>query len=204
MYNIYFGKRRITLCTPDEKVLKDPNAVILKTDDNFNYTQIIEVLDNSPAIRHLMIYTESDLEYAFKKFRSVFKEVNAGGGLIHNENKDYLLIFRNDMWDLPKGKQEDGEEISKTALREVEEECGIDDMELGDLICITHHCYRIHNEFILKHTHWFNMACNKKCYPVPQREENITKAEWISREIINDYLKDTYPSIKEVFDNTSV
>ena len=53
-----------------------------------------------------------------------------------DENKEFLLIFRDEMWDLPKGKQEPDEEISKTALREVEEECGISGMDLEKLLCI--------------------------------------------------------------------
>jgi 8-oxo-dGTP pyrophosphatase MutT (NUDIX family) len=203
MYNIYFGKRCITLCTPDEKVMKDPNVVILRTDDNFNYTQILEILDHSPAIRHIMLYTDSNIEYAFNKFKSIFKEINAGGGVIENEQKEFLLIYRNEMWDLPKGKQEPNEEISKTALREVEEECGISGMTIGKLLCITRHCYKLNEKFILKHTWWYTMKYNKNNTPIPQIEENITKIEWVKAEHLQNYIKETYPSIKEVFKATS-
>ena len=93
MYNIYFGKRCITLCTPDEKIIKDPNAVILRTDNKYNYSQIIEILESSPAIRHLMIYTESEIDSEFNRLRALFKEINAGGGVIENENKEFLKSF---------------------------------------------------------------------------------------------------------------
>ena len=90
MYNIYFGKRCITLCTPDEKIIKDPNAVILRTENKYNYSQIIEILESSPAIRHLMIYTESEIDSEFNRLRALFKEINAGGGVIENENKEFI------------------------------------------------------------------------------------------------------------------
>jgi ADP-ribose pyrophosphatase YjhB (NUDIX family) len=201
MYNIYFGKRCITLCTPDEKIIKDPNAVILRTDNKYNYSQIIEILESSPAIRHLMIYTESEIDSEFNRLRALFKEINAGGGVIENENKEFLLIFRDEMWDLPKGKQEPDEEISKTALREVEEECGISGMDLEKLLCITRHCYKLNGTFILKHTWWYQMKYHKNTAPIPQKEENITKTEWVKIEQLPNYLKETYPSIKEVFNS---
>lgn len=33
----------------------------------------------------------------------------------------------------------------------------------------------------------------------PQTEEDITKAAWVARSSLPPFLKDTYPSIKEVF-----
>ena len=33
----------------------------------------------------------------------------------------------------------------------------------------------------------------------PQREEDITKAAWVPRSGLSPYLKNTYPSIVEVF-----
>ena len=51
--------------------------------------------------------------------------IEAAGGLVKNENGDYLFIYRNDKWDLPKGKIEKDEKTKVAAVREVEEECGI-------------------------------------------------------------------------------
>ena len=33
----------------------------------------------------------------------------------------------------------------------------------------------------------------------PQTEEDITKAAWVAKSSLPPFLKDTYPSIKEVF-----
>ena len=51
--------------------------------------------------------------------------IEAAGGLVINRKGEYLFIYRNDKWDLPKGKLEKGERKRQGAVREVEEECGI-------------------------------------------------------------------------------
>ena len=49
---------------------------------------------------------------------------------ILNSQKEVLFIYRNQLWDLPKGMTEAGETIEATALREVAEECGIDKLSI--------------------------------------------------------------------------
>ena len=53
----------------------------------------------------------------FAEFCSHFREIPAGGGLVRNKEGKYLLIYRHKLWDLPKGKQEPGEDIETCALR---------------------------------------------------------------------------------------
>ena len=140
-----------------------------------------------------------DIEGTYKGFCSQFKEVNAAGGLVSNRRGDVLLIRRNDLWDLPKGHQEEGEDISVTALREVQEETGVLNLRLGGLICITDHCYRRNDIWHLKHTWWYDMLYMDPVDLTPQKEEDITKAAWVARSGLSPYLKNTYPSIVEVF-----
>ena len=130
-----------------------------------------------------------------------YKEVNAAGGLVHNQDGKYLMIRRNDKWDLPKGHQEPDEVITDTALREVWEETGLTGLELQDFICVTHHCYRRDGVWVLKHTWWYNMLSTGSDSTVPQTEENITQAVFMDKEAVSEALKDTYPSIREVFTN---
>ena len=59
------------------------------------------------------------------------KDVNvrAGGGLVYRKRKggvEVLVVHRPsyDDWSFPKGKQNPGEKLKETALREVEEETG--------------------------------------------------------------------------------
>jgi 8-oxo-dGTP pyrophosphatase MutT (NUDIX family) len=37
------------------------------------------------------------------------KTIVAAGGLVFNENKELLMIYRRSKWDLPKGKLDEGE-----------------------------------------------------------------------------------------------
>lgn len=56
-------------------------------------------------------------------------DVQAGGGLVYRKRKggvEVLVVHRPsyDDWSFPKGKQNPGEKLKETALREVEEETG--------------------------------------------------------------------------------
>ena len=136
---------------------------------------------------------------AFPAFCAQFQEITAGGGLVRNRKGQYLLIRRHGIWDLPKGKQEPDESIEACALREVGEECGLRHLRLGDLICITHHSYRLFGENCLKHTYWYRMSDEREEPLLPQSEEDITEARWVDGDQLPHYLEGTYPSIAEVF-----
>ena len=129
------------------------------------------------------------------------KEITAGGGLVRNSEGKYLVIFRRGMWDLPKGKQEDGEAIEECALREVNEETGLEGLTLRELICITEHTYELRGELILKHTYWFNMEYRGSNLPVPQTEEDITKACWVAAEELPEIAKSSFASLAPVFNS---
>lgn len=133
------------------------------------------------------------------EFCSNFQEIPAGGGLVRNREGKYLLIFRHGIWDLPKGKQEPGENIATCALREVEEETGLHDLRLGELITVTHHTYQVFGQKCLKHTHWYWMDDLSEESLLPQEEEDITLAKWVDKASLPEYLEGSYPSIVEVF-----
>ena len=159
---------------------------------------MIELFEISTTLSHIYIPTD-DIEDTYRKVCAEFLEVNAGGGLVENRRGDFLLISRNGLWDLPKGHQDPGEEISVTALREVQEETGIEELILKDLICITDHCYKRDGIWHLKHTWWYAMLDNKPIDLTPQREEDISKAAWVAKSSLPPFLQNTYPSIVEVF-----
>jgi len=127
------------------------------------------------------------------------KDVDAAGGLVTNAAGEVLMILRDDIWDLPKGHREEGESTEYTAAREVAEETGISDLNVGSLICVTVHMYFRDGVWCRKHTHWYNMTTLSTSDPVPQEEEGITDAVWIPRPLLWQYLEGTYPSIVEVF-----
>ena len=198
MRKIYFEKRCIIICPSGEQVLSDPNAVIFNMGEDSDIHSLVGMFENSGSL--LRIYIPSDdVDETYGKVCREFIEVNAGGGLVSNRRGDFLLINRNGLWDLPKGHQDPGEEISVTALREVQEETGIDQLELADLICVTDHCYIRNGMWHLKHTWWYDMLYTDPTDLTPQTEEDISKAAWVAKSSLPPFLLNTYPSIIEVF-----
>lgn len=203
MRKIYFEKRCIIICPPDEQALSDPNAILYNIGTSVDIHSLVGMFETSDSLLKVYIPTD-DPEETYLRICSEFAEVNAGGGLVSNRRGDYLLISRNGLWDLPKGHQDPGEEISVTALREVSEETGIDQLMLRDLICVTDHCYRRDGKWHLKHTWWYDMLYTDPTDLTPQTEEDISKAAWVAKSSLPPYLRNTYPSILEVFREAKV
>jgi len=198
MHRIYFEKRCIMICSPDDQALTDPNAILFASGGSADIHSLISMVETSDSLHRVCIPSD-DVEGTYKAICAEFKEVNAGGGLVSNRRGDFLLISRNGLWDLPKGHQDPGEAIETTALREVQEETGIEDLELRELICITDHCYKRDGIWHLKHTWWFDMLYTDPTDLTPQREEDISKAAWVAKSSLPPFLLNTYPSIVEVF-----
>ncbi|MBR2127706.1 MAG: NUDIX domain-containing protein [Bacteroidales bacterium] len=198
MHKIYFEKRCIIICSPDDPALSDPNVIRFSPGEDLSIHALVEMVEASDTLHRTCIPT-TDVEGTYRRICEEFKEVNAGGGLVSNRRGDFLLISRNGLWDLPKGHQDPGEDIRVTALREVQEETGINDLEVRELICITDHCYRRDGIWHLKHTWWYDMLYTDPTDLTPQKEEDITKAAWVAKSSLPPFLLNTYPSIAEVF-----
>lgn len=203
MHKIYFEKRCIMICTPDDQAMSDPNAIMFKPGESMDIHDLVGMVETSGSLQRICIPGE-DTEDTYRRICSEFKEVNAGGGLVSNRRGDYLLISRNGLWDLPKGHQDPGEPIEETALREVSEETGISKLEIRGLICVTDHCYRRDGIWHLKHTWWYDMLYTDPTDLTPQKEEDISKAAWVARSSLPPFLRNTYPSIAEVFREAKV
>lgn len=198
MHKIYFEKRAIVICPPTDDALTDPNAICFYLGENFNISTLVGMFETNSSLLKIYIPSE-DTEATYRRLCSEFYEVNAAGGLVSNRRGDFLLINRYNLWDLPKGHQEPGEDISVCALREVEEETGIHDLQLRDLICVTDHIYYRCEKWHLKHTYWYDMLYTNPTDLTPQREEDINKAAWVAKSSLPPYITSTYPSIAEVF-----
>lgn len=136
---------------------------------------------------------EKDMEMFFKNH----KAISAAGGIVSKEN-EILFIFRNGLWDLPKGKIEKGEKIEHCAIREVEEECGIKNVRIVKLLTDTFHTYEIKGKKYIKRTYWYQMNYSGSGKVYPQKEEGITDVKWFELSKLSTVLKKTYPSIREV------
>lgn len=129
-------------------------------------------------------------------------QIIAAGGLVTNPQGQILWIFRRGFWDLPKGKLDEGETIQTCAVREVEEETGIKNIRLHDLLKFTNHTYfDTHlNQEVVKRTYWFHMTIPTEQKRIPQATEDIEKIEWHSLATAKHCLEQTYPSIIEVIE----
>ena len=203
MHRIYFEKRCIIICEPDDLSLSDPNSIEFHMGDRVGLHTLVNMFEASESLSRIYIPAE-DPEWMYRKLCTEFKEVDAAGGLVSNKRGDYLLIRRNGLWDLPKGHREHGESVETTAVREVMEETGVERLELGELICVTDHCYFRNDTWHLKHTWWFDMMYNDPLDLSPQREEDISKAVWVAKSSLPPFLKNTFPSILEVFRQAKV
>lgn len=128
-----------------------------------------------------------------------FESVEAAGGVVRNARGETLMIFRNGRWDLPKGHREAGESSEECALREVCEECGLGGLRIVRFLTETLHAYEMRGRREMKTTRWYLMEPAGECAaPVPQTEEGITRAEWLSPRQVAEALAGTYPTIRDV------
>ena len=140
MHKIYFENRCIIICPPGDESLSDANSVEFHVGEVLDIHDLVRMFEVQDTLLRIYIPSE-DVEKTYRRVCAEFKEVTAAGGLVSNRRGDYLLISRNGLWDLPKGHQEPGEDIEVCAIREVQEETGVDQLELRRLICITDHVY---------------------------------------------------------------
>ena len=136
---------------------------------------------------------EEKLEKHFLKY---FLVVEAAGGLVEHTDGRYLFIYRNDKWDLPKGKIEKNEVIIDAAIREVTEETGVGDLMVTKPLNTTYHVFNSKGKFKLKKTYWFLMKSNYNAPLVPQEEENIQAAVWRPRADFPLLMENAYENIK--------
>jgi ADP-ribose pyrophosphatase YjhB (NUDIX family) len=137
-------------------------------------------------------------ELLWKEFQQLFVLIEAAGGLVANKKGELLFIHRLGKWDLPKGKMESGESPIESALREVEEECGITQLTAKESFGETYHMYRHEGKVVLKKTYWFLMEYGGEEQLVPQAEEGIEQAVWVNTKQMEEQIEHTYVSLKSM------
>ncbi len=134
-----------------------------------------------------------------EQFITEFEIIHAAGGIVINEKKEILMIYRLDHWDFPKGKIESKEKTETAAIREVQEETGIQKLEIRRKIMTTYHTYTLDRSEILKETRWFEMYADSNETLKPQINEGITEVVWVTEEKATELLKNSYPNMKELW-----
>lgn len=158
---------------------------------------IIKIFQNK--IQKAYLYHPDEKEI-MKTLKSKIPVSKAGGGLVYNKKGEVLFIFRGGKWDLPKGGTEKGEDIEDTAMREVEEETGVNQLRITKKLQKTYHVFKRNGVYKLKNTQWFEMYSDFDGIPVGQIEEGIEKVTWVKPDDIPEILKNSYENIKLLFE----
>ncbi len=197
MYKVFFDNRTIYLVDRFDKYYKNNNGLFVKYLNEIQLAYVLELFKSVKEIDNVFI-VHHDVEKVFEEFKSFFRQVDAAGGLVRNEEGKILVIKRRGRWDLPKGKLEEGENPRNGALREVEEECSVSPLEIKDLLHITYHAYLLEGVLVLKKTYWFEMIHKGDGNSKPQKEEDITETKWITKDNLNEITQNTFKSIIDV------
>ncbi|MBT8231240.1 MAG: NUDIX domain-containing protein [Saprospiraceae bacterium] len=159
----------------------------------------IDMLEKTNRFSEVVIHFH-DVKQLKADFEQLFKVIKASGGVVLNTENKVLMIYRRGFWDLPKGKIDNGEKKKQAAIREVEEETGIDNITIYKKITTTRHTYRLKNgRRALKITFWYEMTAPTQKL-TPQLEEDIEIAKWLSPNelIMND--AEIYSNILDVLE----
>jgi len=196
MYKVFY-KDRTVFFTQNEQSFHDDSENKIHYFKNRKHLKVaLRNFTDNTETKNLFVVSDNP-KLAFEKYMKLYKLIEAGGGLVISNNKA-LFIFRRGKWDLPKGKLEKGESPEIGAIREVEEECGLSNLSIKELLDTTYHTYTLDGKDILKRTYWFGMTHDGNQKPVPQIEEEITEAAWIESDDYEKIIQNTFPSIIQV------
>jgi ADP-ribose pyrophosphatase YjhB (NUDIX family) len=192
MFKVFVNDKPIVLTTVVSKETDFKNY-LLKT---AKIGKVIKEL-NKTSIKEIRLIGKNENKL-LKKFLKKLPKVIAGGGKVYNDNGDILFIYRNNKWDLPKGKIDGKESIEAAALREVEEETGVNDLEIVKPLETTYHIFKRNGRHRIKITYWFEMKSTYAGDLVPEEIEGITHVEWLNTEQTQKALENSYANIKEL------
>ena len=188
----------------NDKPLFLTNEIAKETDfqlfllESIDIEQLIVKMFNNKISKAYLYYP--DEREILKKLKEQIPVRKAGGGLVYNKKGEVLFILRNGKWDLPKGGIEKEEEIEAAALREVEEETGVNKLIITKKLQKTYHIFKRNGKYRLKITNWYEMISTYDGVLVPQANEGIEKVAWLNPEQIKEALKNSYENIKLLFE----
>ncbi|MDD5149438.1 MAG: NUDIX domain-containing protein [Flavobacterium sp.] len=194
MYKVFVNDKPLFLTN---EISKETNFQIFLLESIDIKQLIVKMFQNK--IQKAYLY-HPDEKQIMKTLKSKIPVNKAGGGLVYNKKGEVLFIFRGGKWDLPKGGTEKGEEIEETAMREVEEETGVNKLTVTKKLQKTYHVFKRSGNYKLKITHWFEMHSDFDGIPFGQIEEGIEKVAWIHPNEMSEILKNSYENIKLLFE----
>ena len=199
---IYFDNKPLFLCDDVDASLQPyvhhDDAVFI---DELNLHTVKSMIHEmqEPSV-HAGVFFHNDLNELKTAFFKKFTLIQAGGGFVQNNNNEVLMMFRRGKWDLPKGKMDKKETFEECAIRETEEETGLEKITLISPLITSYHTYHEGTRYVLKETKWFKMKANGEQTLKPQTEEQITKLEWVSKADLKKYIDNSFPSVNDVLE----
>lgn len=195
MYKIFINEKPFIITSAD---ITDPRyrSCARVTYDPLKTRQYLKDCEGMKSKGYVLI--TDDEEFAFSDLATHMVRIEAAGGLVFNDKKEVLLIRRLGKWDLPKGKIDAGEGREEAAIREVTEECSIDELTIVAGLPNTYHVYKMHNFSFLKITYWYTMHTTSVKPLKPQLEEHITEARWFDWDSLDVGKLETYVSIADL------
>lgn len=203
-FTVFVNQKPLILTSDEEQYFMPPaehyqSYIYCKYKSEDDIARILTICEADENLQLALIYA-ADFEAFKKTFREQFTEIMAAGGVVKNESEEVLLIFRKGKWDLPKGKADEGETPEQTALREVSEETGLQQISIGAPLLTTYHSYKEEKERFLKTTYWFEMKGSNSEKLNPQTEEKITDIRWVNPIALAEYTSNTYPTLLPIFE----
>ena len=196
MYKVFFNQKPIFLTTELVPQTDRTPVMFMKFSSPENIVKALK----SKKTECLYLYHQKE-DKLWMHFLRHFPIVEAAGGLVRHQDGRFLFIYRNDKWDLPKGRIEKNEPIRIAAVREVEEETGVDGLEIVKPLIETFHVFNRNGKYKLKKTFWFEMKTSSTITLTPQLNEGIDQAVWVFEKEIQHKFENAYENIKQVYES---
>ncbi len=196
MYKVFINDKAIILTDNHVDYSSQFDTLFIKFESEEAMKLSVNLVINE-QLENLVIIAD-DLQALWDSFCGMFTNIEAAGGVVKNDSGDILFVLKNGTWDLPKGKIDSGESTEDAAIREVQEECGIDNVAISKPLNSSYHIFSQDNDQVLKHTSWFEMSSSHNGDLKGDASEGITEVSWVNSDKLNDILSNTYLSIKEL------
>ena len=196
MYKVFIENRPLYFTEKNQKGADVINISSHELDSMLEMNEKVRSCSPDQKIYLVCGEVQKEVDRLFRDYN----KVEAAGGIVRRKKK-LLFIKRHGKWDIPKGKLETGEDIETCAVREIEEECGINGPVIVGDLGVTYHTYMYHETPTIKKTYWFYLTYKGPKDLKPQTEEGIEKVKWFKFAELDKVRANTYETIREVIEN---